>query len=195
MKTKIILALFLGATLIALQAQASIVEVNGVKLEDRVDIRGSSLQLNGSGVRSKDGLAVYNAALYLSQKAATTDAVLAGPGSKRLSLTMLRDVKSDELGRLFTHRMDDNAGKGSLSRMVPGLIHMGQIFSQHQKLRAGETVTIDWLPNEGILISVKGQAQGLPFNDPEFSSALMKIWLGNSPADLQLKDALLGKRI
>ncbi|WP_365713489.1 chalcone isomerase family protein [Piscinibacter sp.] len=29
--------------------------------------------------------------------------------------------------------------------------------------------------------------------EPEFFSALLKIWLGHSPADAQLKEALLGK--
>jgi hypothetical protein len=34
---------------------------------------------------------------------------------------------------------------------------------------------------------------GEPIKDPEFHSALMKIWFGKSPADAQLKEALLCK--
>jgi hypothetical protein len=71
---------------------------------------------------------------------------------------------------------------------------MGEVFSVHKRLMPGDTFTIDWLPGEGTVIAVKGQAQGQPFKEPEFFQALMRIWLGKNPADHQLKDALLGKK-
>ena len=40
---------------------------------------------------------------------------------------------------------------------------------------------------------VKGVPQGEPFKEPEFFNALLRIWLGPTPADWKLKDALLGK--
>jgi hypothetical protein len=33
------------------------------------------------------------------------------------------------------------------------------------------------------VILVNGQATGQPIKEPEFYSALMKIWLGKAPAD------------
>ena len=42
-------------------------------------------------------------------------------------------------------------------------------------------------------MSVKGKQQGEPFKEPEFYAALMRIWLGTTPAVNKLKDALLGK--
>jgi hypothetical protein len=39
---------------------------------------------------------------------------------------------------------------------------------------------------------LNGKVQGAPIKEPEFFGALMRIWLGKSPADDQLKDALLG---
>jgi NAD-specific glutamate dehydrogenase len=194
MKTRIFLALLASAALFGLPAHAAGVSAAPAKPDDRVEVRGNTLQLNGTGVRSRDGQGIYNAALYLKERTSNAAAVLAAPGSKRLSLTMLRDVSAEELGKLFTHRIKDNTDKATLSKIVPGLIHMGQIFSQHHKLKVGETVTIDWLPGNSIQISVKGQPQGEPFQDAEFSAALMKIWLGDAPADGQLKDALLGKK-
>ena len=58
---------------------------------------------------------------------------------------------------------------------------------------AGENFTIDWIPDTGTIVSVKGKQQGEPFKEPEFYAALMRIWLGPDPADAKLKDALLGK--
>ena len=40
---------------------------------------------------------------------------------------------------------------------------------------------------------INGKPSIEPIKEPEFFTALMKIWLGNNPADGQLKDALLGK--
>ena len=51
---------------------------------------------------------------------------------------------------------------------------------------------IDWVPGVGSIITVKGKVQGEPFKEPEFFKALMAIWLGATPADFKLKDALLG---
>ena len=42
-------------------------------------------------------------------------------------------------------------------------------------------------------LQVSKWVQGEPVKEPEFFSALMRIWLGRSPADAMLKDALLGK--
>ena len=80
-----------------------------------------------------------------------------------------------------------------MSKLIPGLIRMGQVFADQKKLIAGDTFTIDWIPGSGTVITVKGKPQGEPFKEPEFYNALMRIWLGSSPADFKLKDALLGK--
>jgi Chalcone isomerase-like len=193
MKTRYFLALLISAGFIGLPAHAAGTAIPA-KPDDRIEVLGRALQLNGSGIRIKDGQGIYNAALYLSERSSNAAAVVAAPGGKRLLLTMLRDISAEELGNLFTHRIKDSTDKASLSKIVPGLIHMGQIFSQHHKLKAGETLAIDWLPGNNVQISVKGQTQGEAFKDAEFSAALMKIWLGDSPADPQLKEALLGKK-
>ena len=49
------------------------------------------------------------------------------------------------------------------------------------------------MPGTGTVMSVNGKAEGAPVTEPAFYTALLLIWLGKSPADAQLKDALLGK--
>ena len=78
--------------------------------------------------------------------------------------------------------------------LVPGVMRMSQIFSDHKRLQAGDTFNIDWVPGVGTVIMVKGVPQGDPFKEPAFFNALMGIWLGDKPADWKLKDALLGKQ-
>jgi len=183
-----------GALAYALMATAHAqTTVSGVKYEDTIDARGARLQLNGAGVRYKVVVKVYAAGLYLGKKAATADEVLAAPGPKRMSITMLRDIDSAELGKLFSRGMEDNMDKVAFSKLIPGVMRMSDIFSQNKKLHAGDSFMIDWIPGNGTLITVKGQPQGEPFKEPEFFTALLRIWLGPNPADYKLKDALLGK--
>jgi hypothetical protein len=181
------------ALLLAFSAAAATVEIAGVKMEDQIDLRGSKLVLNGGGVRYKAVFKVYTAGLYLGKKAGTPEEVLAAPGAKRMQITMLREIDSNELGKLFTRGVQDNAPKTEMSKLIPGLIKMGQIFSDQKKLVAGDVFMIDWIPGTGTVITVKGVPQGEPFKEPEFFNALLRIWLGPVPADWKLKDALLGK--
>ncbi|MDP2064355.1 MAG: chalcone isomerase family protein [Burkholderiaceae bacterium] len=174
-------------------AAAAPVELAGVKIEDSQDVSGSKLTLNGAGIRYKVVFKVYTAGLYLSKKASTTEEVLAMPGAKRMAITMLRDIDSGELGKLFSRGMEDNMEKAAFSKLVPGVMRMSQIFSDHKKLLKGETFVIDWLPGKGMVLTVKGKVEGEPFKEPEFFNALLRIWLGPNPADWKLKEALLGK--
>ena len=169
------------------------VTVSGVRFDDIADLKGSKIQLNGAGVRYKAVFRVYAAGLYLSRKAGTTEDVLAAPGAKRMTITMLRDIDSTELGKLFARGMEDNMDKSAFSKLIPGVLRMSQIFSDHKKLNAGDTFALDWVPGTGTVVTVRGVQQGEPFKEPDFFNALLRIWLGPNPADWKLKEALLGK--
>ena len=184
------LTLSLGA---AAQNAASVTEVGGVKFDNSVQVGNTKLQLNGAGVRYKAIFKVYAAGLYLSNKAVTPEAVLAAPGPRLMKIVMLREIDANELGKLFTKGMEQNAPREEFSRSISGIMQMSEIFSSRKSLKAGEWFAVEWVPGTGTVILVNGQATGQPIKEPEFYSALMKIWLGKAPADSALKDALLGK--
>jgi hypothetical protein len=183
------------ALLFAMAAHAQTVTVSGVKYDESIDLRGNKLQLNGAGTRYKAVFRVYTAGLYLPKKVGTTEEVLAMPGAKRMAVVMLRDIDSGELGKLFARGMEDNMDRSSFSKLVPGVMRMSQLFSDIKGLKAGEGFTLDWIPGTGAVVSVKGVQQGEPFKEPEFFNAILRIWLGQAPADWKLKDALLGKPV
>lgn len=193
MKASRFLVAGVAALVLAGAAAAEPVTLSGVKFDDTTQVRNAKLQLNGAGVRYKAVFKVYAAGLYLPKKAASTDEVLSMPGAKRMTITMLRDIDSSELGKLFSRGMEDNMDRSAFSKLVPGVMRMSQIFSDHKKLNAGESFMIDWVPGTGTIVTVKGVPQGEPFKEPEFFNALLRIWLGPNPADWKLKEALLGK--
>lgn len=170
-----------------------VVELAGVKYPQSLAVAGSKLQLNGVGIRYKIIFKVYTAGLYLSGPAATPEAVLAVPGPKRLHVVMLREIDANELGKLFTRGMQDNAPKETFSKSIPGTLRMADIFSTRKKLVAGDSFSVDWNPGAGTTVLVNGETQGAPIREPEFFAALLSIWLGPHPADAQLKEALLGQ--
>ena len=171
--------------------QASALEAGGVNFAPQVEVNGNKLELNGAGVRYKAVFKVYAAGLYVGRKAGSLDDILKTPGPKRMSITMLRDIDAAELGKLFSRGMEDNMDRAAFVQLIPGIMRMSQIFSDHKKLMAGDNFTLDWVPGQGLSIAVKGKVQGAPFKEPEFFAALMGIWLGRAPADWQLKNALL----
>jgi hypothetical protein len=181
------------ACLLTAGVMAQPLTVADVKYEETAQLGGTSLQLNGAGVRYKAVFKVYTAGLYLDKKASTPAEVTALKGPKRISITMLREIDSTELGKLFSRGMEDNMDRAAFSKLIPGVLRMSQIFSDHKKLQTGDQFMIDWIPGTGTVITVKGKPQGEPFKEPEFFNALLGIWLGNAPADWKLKDALLGK--
>ena len=183
----------LAGLLLSFGVLAAPLEIAGVKLDDAIELHNTKLQLNGAGIRYKAIFKVYVAALYLGKQAATPEEVYAALGPKRMSITLLREIDSNELGKSFTKAFEENAPKTEMSKLVPGLLKMGQVFSDQKKMLAGESFTIDWVPGSGTVISVKGKPQGEAIKEIEFFNAMMRIWLGSKPADSKLKDELLGK--
>jgi hypothetical protein len=174
-------------------AIAQTTDLAGAKFEPTATVAGAPLVLNGAGVRYKAVFKVYAAGLYLSSKANTPEAVLAAPGPKRVQVVMLREIDANELGKLFTRGMQDNAPRDEFVKCIPGTIRMGEIFAVKKKLLAGDTFSVDWQPGSGTVVRINGKAANEPIVEPEFYSGMLRIWLGKSPADLMLRDAMLGK--
>lgn len=188
-------SLFFALLLTLLQplgASAQSVDVSGVKYEGSVDLGGQKLVLNGAGIRYKAVFKVYTAGLYMTGKANTPEAVMQMPGPKRLQIVALRDIDGNDLGKLFTKGMEQNAGRDEFMKSINGVLKVAEMFSQRKELTKGENFSIDYLPGVGSVVMLNGKPNGDPIKEPEFFNALLKIWLGKSPADDQLKDALLG---
>lgn len=195
MKFKRLFAGVMTAVLFVMpSAQAATQEIHGVKVEDSATVGGVKLQLNGAGTRYKGPFKVYVGDLYTSKKVGSLDELIGAPGPKRLTMTFLREIEAGPFGKLLTRGVEDNVPKNEISKLVPGLIRMSDIFTLNKVLLPGDVITLDWIPGTGLVITAKGKVQGEPFKEPEFYKAIMSIWFGPVPADFKLKDALLGQK-
>ncbi len=186
-------ALALG--LVAPAAAQTVELAGGVKFEHSMQVGGKALTLNGAGIRYKAIFKVYAAGLYLGTHATTPEAVYAAPGPKRIRIVMYREIDANELGKLFTQGMEKNVSPAEFTRAINGTIRLGELFARRKKLVAGDYFDVDWVPGTGSTVLVNGKAEIEPIKEPEFFSALLSIWLGKSPADTQLRLALLGQSV
>jgi hypothetical protein len=186
---------FIIAVLLAVSglAAAQTVEVANVKYEPTVDLGGHKLVLNGAGIRYKAVFKVYTAGLYLVTKIETPEGVIAALGPKSIRIQMLREVDGNELGKLFTKGMEANAPREEFIKSINGVLKLSEVFASRKALVSGDTFSVDYVPGVGSTVSVNGKmATPEPIKEPEFYSALLRIWLGKNPADDNLKEALLG---
>lgn len=175
--------------------RADTVDVANVKYETVLDLAGQKLQLNGAGIRYKFVVKVYTAGLYLTTKAQTTADVLAAPGPKRIRIQMLRDIDANELGKLFTKGMEANAPRDEFVKSINGVLKLSEVFASRSQLSSGDYFSVDYVPGVGSAVLINGKSVlGEPIREPEFFHALLRIWLGDKPADDGLKEALLGAK-
>ena len=183
-----------GAIALFFCISASALEVSGVNVEPTIMVAGSTLVLNGAGVRYKGPAKVNVAEIHATKPFSSLEELVALPGPKRITMTMLREVPSDMMGKSLTRGIEDNIPKKDLGPLIPSLIRIGDVFNTYKVLAAGDRVTIDWIPGQGTVFTVKDKVQGDPFKDAEFFRALASIWLGPIPVDFKLKPVLLGKK-
>jgi len=182
------MATLIAGTVLCLQATAA---TTVHKFEPTVQVGGSSLQLNGKGIRYRLVFKAYDMGLYTTKRVSTAAELFAVPGPKRLQFTALRELQGTDLGRLFLRGISDNTPSQQLTRHTLSTTRLIEVFSGKPKLMPGDTFTMDFVPGKGTQFYIQGQPQGDPVGDDEFFTLILRIWFGDSPADTQLRDALL----
>jgi chalcone isomerase-like protein len=169
-------------------------ELEGVKLEDRVRVDGQELQLNGIALRTRyQFFKVYVAGLYLPQKATTAQAAIDGRGPKRISITMVRDANADQFVESIDYGVRANSSEAQIASIKPQLDALYGKIRAVKEARKGMRIVLDYAPSAGgTTLFVDGAAQGGPMAGEAFNRALLRIWLGDKPAQDDLKRALLG---
>ncbi|MFC6521990.1 chalcone isomerase family protein [Undibacterium arcticum] len=163
-------------------------------MEETARVANQELKLNGAGMRYKAIFKVYVGGLYLTERKTSAADALAAPGPKRITLVTMREISSDDLGRSFMEGLNKNSDRTEKTKIISQMQRLGEVFGSTPELKKGDVVTIDWLPGTGTLIAVNGKKITDAFPDLVFYNALLKIWLGDKPADGQLKRAMLGEK-
>lgn len=179
--------------LVAAQVQAQQpVEMEGQKFEPTAALAGQTLNLNGVGLRKKLFIKVYVAGLYAQQKSTSAAALINDKGPRRVTLRMLRDVDAESFIDSFNEGLKNNHTEAQLNAMKQQVDALTATLKAIGEAKKGDAINFDYTPDGGTRISVNGQPKGSAIAGADFFAAVLRIWLGEKPADESLKKGMLG---
>jgi hypothetical protein len=184
----------LAALLLAASAQAA--ELEGVQLEERAQVDGQALELNGIALRTRYFFKVYVAGLYLPQKVSSAQTAIEGPGAKRVVLVMLRDASAEQFCESIDVGLAANHTDAELEKIQP---QVDQLFAKIRTIaeaKRGMRIVLDYSASaSSTMLYIDGAGQGAPIRGAEFFRALLRIWLGERPAEAEVKRLLLRQEV
>ena len=173
-------------------ASAQAVEIEGVKLEPTAQVGGAALQLNGAGLRTRVVFKVYVAGLYVPQKAKDANTLLAQKGPRRVAITMLRNVDSDTFSASLVEGLKNNLSEAQFTGFKAQIDALNATFKAAGEAKKGDVIHLEFAPDAGTRVIVNGKPQGSAIAGEEFFTAVLRIWLGDKPADADLKKGMVG---
>lgn len=171
-------------------AQSMVVE--GARYDGTVVLGGQPLILNGVGVRKRFVFDIYVGGIYVPKKAARTEELVTQPGPKRVALRFLRDVEGELFVNSLHVGLKANHTEAELVRWKPQVDTLTATIKTIALARRGDTVYFDYTPQDGTRVSVNGVTRGPLIPGEDFYTAVLRVWLGETPADPGLKKGMLG---
>jgi hypothetical protein len=164
-------------------------ECKNVSFPDQIQTAGTSLSLNGLGLRTVMALNVdvYIAALYVSQPSNDPNILLSPNMPSQLTLRFLRDISAYAMRDAWSEGFALNA-----KERLPAM--SGRIATLNTWMTAmytGQRLILSFRPGVGVTVDVNGRVKGTIEGD-DFAQALLSIWLGPQPPNPELKSGLLG---
>ena len=183
------LTLFFVFSLFLSAAQAkSIANIEIPNIVSHSD-QSTKLVLNGAGIRTKFFFDIYIGSLYLEKTYKTSKDVYAAHGEKRISMHFLyNDVSKEKLVDGWNDGFKNNLTTDELTKFKAQIEQFNSLFVTVKK---GDVINLNFIPTTGTEVAINKKSLGLVEGDM-FFTALLKIWLGDEPADSGLKKAMLG---
>lgn len=184
---KQILTLFIALTAIFTSAQKT---VGDVKVDAKLAVEGQNLTLNGAGVREKMFMDMYVGSLYVTKKATDGNAISAANEAMAIKLNIVSGlITSEKMITAINEGFENSTGKKTAP--LKAKIDKFKGFFK-EKINKKDIFIIVYVPGEGVSVYKNGTKKGT-IDGLDFKKALFGIWLGNKPADDDLKDGMLGK--
>ena len=164
-------------------------ECKGVTFPDQVQSGGTTLVLNGLGLRQASAfkVSVYVAGLYVAQTSTDGNAILASNSRKELVLQFVRDVGASDLSKAWQEGFELTA-----KAQIPALNErIEKLKGWMAAMKNGERLIFVAKQGGGIEVNVNGTVKGTIDGD-DFAKAFLSMWLGATPVNPAMKAGLLG---
>ena len=184
---KLCTLLFVIIGTITMQAQT---KVGDATLPNKVNFNEETLQLNGTGIREKFFFDIYAAGLYLKEKSGNAQ----GIASADQTMAIKMDILSGMMSRSKMEGALRDGFKKATSNNTASLDKRIDTFVNFIKdeIEVGQVYDVVYEKGKGSSIFKNGTRMGT-IEGLDFKKALFNIWLGDKPADKDLKNGLLNK--
>lgn len=184
-----LLAVVTGTWMGASPAVAATLE--GQSFDETAVLSERTLRLNGLGLRGVAWIKAFVAGLYLPAPTKDPAQVLSMPGPKRLRLKIMLDAPSNELTKSLTSRIARHEPEAVQAQIGARLQTLATLIDGLGELKVGDTVDLDFQPDRGTVLRFNERAVGQPVAGDDLYRAVLKIFIGEHPADKRMKEGLL----
>ena len=193
-KRSFLLTTALLLTGVALQPQSTMAaELESVRMADTIKLTNRDLVLNGMGLRTRFGLRVYVAGLYVGKKSNDVTELLQQPGPKRIAIAMKRNVDADTFLDALKDGIAANHNPQQLAALKDRIGKLSELILAIKEAKQGDLLDLDFITESGTQLSINGKPMGQPIPGEDFYQALLRIWIGDKPVQDGLKAGLVGK--
>lgn len=163
-------------------------EVSGVHLEPAVTLKGKELRLNGYGIRKKLFVKVYIGSLYSSKRLGTAAEALGDQGDKLIRMNFLHSrVEKEKIVAAFSEGIANNSPQLAGS---PEARKFLALFTAD--FHRGDVVDL-FLGGDGSVSASHNGKQLGTVASARLARGVLAIYLGEKPADEDLKSGMLGR--
>jgi len=176
-----------AALLVAFVPTADAKKCGGVRMPDTITVDGTSLKLNGMGMREATvfSVNVYAAGMYLENKSSDGANVAGSDQKKRLVMEFVRDVDKNKIVDAYKESFNHTAEGNDLDSKIQTLLGWMDTVS------TGDEQVYTYIPGEGLTYEFNGTEKGT-IEGADFAEAFFLIWFGSKPPNADLKSGLLG---
>jgi len=183
-------SLFILVLFLSLSAQAQM-EISGIKLpEIKENETHLKLALNGAGVREKLWMDLYVGSMYVITKQQSFEFYCSGKEAILMNLNIVSNLITSEKMFDAINEGFENSVKNPSKELSEKINTFKNLFNSEEIIK-GDIFTFSFVPEQGTFI-YKNDKQIALLDGKDFQAALFGIWLGNKPADKNLKKSLLG---
>ncbi len=184
---KIILTLIVLS--IGLVSYAQVV-ISGVRLPAELNFEEKTLFLNGGGLRQKLWIDLYVGGLYLPERTNSSRRIIEADQVQAIRLQIVsRLITSEKMKKAIDEGMQKSTG-GNTGPLADKIESFKSFFSIEEIVK-GDLFDIVYFPDKGVVVYKNEKLVGV-VDGLRFKQALWGIWLGDEPADKDLKEGMLG---
>ncbi len=165
------------------------IPVGRTVMEYEVDYEGTTLKMNGAGVRSMLFIELYSGGLYLQEKSSDPIAIAYDDETMAIRIKITSKLIKRET---MLSAIEEGFEKATEGKTGPLKDRIAKIRDYYAKpIKKGDLLELVYIKDKGIVCYMNSKELGV-IEGQDFKFALFKIWLGENPASENLKKGMLG---